>query len=178
MKIWTWFSTLEYSTQQQRSSWKEIKVKQRFATTFRPLTQEMMGLVYWSTFLVHFTMLAPIRYLILNDWRFYVFHLNTQKSFKRGYFYVPLYKKLEWKLRSYLGELVRKGLGVFHSLGFNIRLQFFDLLIRISYSFLVLSLSWQIHSNLQVDHINPITTMKSIGMASIETLLGHCELKC
>ena len=54
------YSIFEYSTQQQRSSWKEIQFKQCFATTFRPLTKKIMVLVYRSIFLVHFTMLAPI----------------------------------------------------------------------------------------------------------------------
>ena len=52
-------SIFEYSTQKQRSSWKEIQLKQYFATTFRPLTKKNMALAYRITFLVHFIMLAP-----------------------------------------------------------------------------------------------------------------------
>ena len=37
----------------------KIQFKQHFATTFRPLTKKNMILVYQSTILVHFTMLAP-----------------------------------------------------------------------------------------------------------------------
>jgi hypothetical protein len=33
--------------------------KQHFATTYRRLTKKIMASVYRSTFLVHFTMLAP-----------------------------------------------------------------------------------------------------------------------
>ena len=39
---------------------EKIQFKQYFPTTFRPLTQKIMVLVYWSTILVHFTMLAPL----------------------------------------------------------------------------------------------------------------------
>ena len=35
------------------------KIKQHFATTYRHLTKKIMAFVYWSMFLVHFTMLAP-----------------------------------------------------------------------------------------------------------------------
>ena len=35
------------------------KFKQHFATTYRCLTKKIMTFVYRSTFLVHFTMLAP-----------------------------------------------------------------------------------------------------------------------
>ena len=35
--------------------------KQRFVTIVRPLTKNIMVLVYHSTFLVHFTILAPVR---------------------------------------------------------------------------------------------------------------------
>ena len=38
---------------------KKIQFKQHHATTFRPLTQKNMVLVYRSIILVHFTMLAP-----------------------------------------------------------------------------------------------------------------------
>ena len=37
----------------------KIQSKQHFATTFRPLNKNIMILIYWSTFLVHFTILAP-----------------------------------------------------------------------------------------------------------------------
>jgi hypothetical protein len=36
------------------------KFKQHFATTYRRLTKKIMASVDRSTFLVHFTMLAPI----------------------------------------------------------------------------------------------------------------------
>lgn len=36
------------------------KSKQRFASTFTPFTKTIMVLVYWSTILVHFPMLAPM----------------------------------------------------------------------------------------------------------------------
>jgi hypothetical protein len=51
-KYWrsTWFSIVENVTQQQKSSWREIKFKQWFATTFRPLNQKKKKLlVYHST---------------------------------------------------------------------------------------------------------------------------------
>ena len=35
-------------------------IKQHFATTYRRLTKKIMAFIYWSTFLVHFTMLAPL----------------------------------------------------------------------------------------------------------------------
>ena len=38
---------------------KKIQFKQNFATTTRPLTENIMVLVYQSTILTHFTMLAP-----------------------------------------------------------------------------------------------------------------------
>jgi hypothetical protein len=38
---------------------KNIYFKQHFATTYRRLTKKIMASVYRSTFLVHFTMLAP-----------------------------------------------------------------------------------------------------------------------
>ena len=38
---------------------KKIYFEQQFATTSSPLTQKVMGLVYRSTFWVHFTMFAP-----------------------------------------------------------------------------------------------------------------------
>ena len=37
----------------------EKKFKQHFSTTHRRLTKKIMAFVNWSTFLVHFTMLAP-----------------------------------------------------------------------------------------------------------------------
>ena len=39
----------------------KIQFKQQFATTFRPFTRKIMVLVYQSTILVHFAMLAPKR---------------------------------------------------------------------------------------------------------------------
>ena len=41
------------------SSWKIINFRQHFANTYRPLTKNTTAFVYWSTCLVHFTMLAP-----------------------------------------------------------------------------------------------------------------------
>jgi len=38
---------------------KEFYFKQHFTIAFRPLTRKY-GLVYWSTILVNFTMLAPL----------------------------------------------------------------------------------------------------------------------
>ena len=38
---------------------KNTNFKQHFATTYRCLTKKIMAFVYLSTFLVHFTMLAP-----------------------------------------------------------------------------------------------------------------------
>ena len=61
---------LRSSTQDNNSGHNEKKVqsKQHFATTFRCLTKITMVLGYWSTFLVHFTMLAlntKVIYLIM-----------------------------------------------------------------------------------------------------------------
>ena len=39
---------------------KKTEINQHFASTFGPLTKEIMVLVYWSTILVHFTMLTPL----------------------------------------------------------------------------------------------------------------------
>jgi hypothetical protein len=38
---------------------KKLHFKQHFATTYRGLTKKIMAFVNRSTFLVHFTMLAP-----------------------------------------------------------------------------------------------------------------------
>ena len=51
--IWVFYTTIEVIME-------KIQFKQYFPTTFRPLTQKIMVLVYWSTILVHFTMLAPL----------------------------------------------------------------------------------------------------------------------
>ena len=39
---------------------KKIHIKQNFAIIFKHLTQKFMDLMYRSSFLVHFTMLAPV----------------------------------------------------------------------------------------------------------------------
>ena len=43
-----------------------MKFRQHFATTFRHLTKTILGLVYQSTFLVHFTMLGLLCITIYN----------------------------------------------------------------------------------------------------------------
>jgi hypothetical protein len=61
LKISSWYSTFEYTTQHNNKGHYEklLKVKQHFATTFKRLTNKTMVLRYPNTFWIHFTMLAP-----------------------------------------------------------------------------------------------------------------------
>jgi hypothetical protein len=50
--IWVPYLTIEVIVRKKN-------IKQHFATTYRRLTKTIMASVYRSTFMVHFTMLAP-----------------------------------------------------------------------------------------------------------------------
>ena len=65
LKISSWYSTFQYLTQQYMSPWKIIQFKRHFATTSKHFTKTIMVFKYQSTFLVHFTMLAPSSWYIL-----------------------------------------------------------------------------------------------------------------
>ena len=97
MKIWTWYSTCEYLTPTIEVIIEKFQSKQHFTTTFRPLTQKSMVLVYRSILLVHFVMLALIcwsnfvLYFHLCPSLFYAFFLQCLQQFT----FAPLLRS--WK---------------------------------------------------------------------------------